>query len=163
MFWGGIRWARRTSLWALHGDPDSRGGGVTGRKIQECLEEMLPTIAEPGDIFIQDNAPTHTASVVQDWLLNWAEENGVTLLDWPPYSPDLNPIENVWKLLKERICKENPSLSTMPKNNTTLRLLIRTAITVWEAFEDDLFNELVISLQRRLKAVIAANGWYTKY
>jgi transposase len=44
---------------------------------------------------MQDNARTHTARVVQSWLVPWAEENGIELIDWPLYSPDLNPIENL--------------------------------------------------------------------
>ena len=38
-------------------------------------------------------------------MKEWAAENGVELLDWPPYSPDLNPIENLWHILKAEIMK----------------------------------------------------------
>jgi hypothetical protein len=51
------------------------------------IEENLPTIMEPSMVSLQDNAPTHTAHVVQNWLVEWAEENGVGLVDWPPYFP----------------------------------------------------------------------------
>jgi len=47
---------------------------------------------DPRYIFIQDNAPIHTAYKVRDWFI----EHGITKLDWPPYSLDLNPIEHIW-------------------------------------------------------------------
>lgn len=163
MFWGAFSFGMRTSLVPLMGDPNSPRGGVSARVILECLQESLPTIAEPGVVFLQDNAPTHTARIVQDWLREWAQENGVELVDWPPYSPDLNPIENLWKLLKERICDKYPELSDMPKNTASWELLVRAAIDVWELFEDKLLERLVESMDRRMEAVIAAKGWYTKY
>ena len=78
-------------------------------------------------------------------------------------APDLNPIENLWKLLKERICDKYPELSDMPKNTASWELLVRAAIDVWELFEDELLERLVESMDRRMEAVIAAKGWYTKY
>jgi transposase len=39
---------------------------------------------------MQDNASIHTVKTVKDWF----QENGVRTIDWPPYSLDLNPIEN---------------------------------------------------------------------
>ena len=95
MFWAAFSFKIRTALTPLFGDPQSKGGGVTGRIILETLQEHLPTICEPSSIFIQDNAPTHSCKIVQNWLVEWAQENGVELVDWPTYSPDLNPIENV--------------------------------------------------------------------
>jgi transposase len=55
--------------------------------------------------FLQDNAPYHRSKVVLDWL----EEQKVDLIKLPPYSPDLNPIENLWANLKTRIEARNPS------------------------------------------------------
>ena len=55
-------------------------------------------------IFMQDNAPCHTAKSVQTFL---SEEN-VTVMDWPAQSSDMNPIENIWKLLNERVNEKNP-------------------------------------------------------
>lgn len=162
MFWGAFSFDRRTALAPLMGDPDSRRGGVTGRIIRNCLEDQLPTICEPSSIFLQDNAPTHTANIVQSWLQEWAQENGVELVDWPPYSPDLNPIENLWKLLKEGICKRYPELGSLPKNEEAWDRLVRAAIEVWEDLEKDL-ERLVSSMDRRMAAVVRANGWYTKY
>jgi transposase len=50
---------------------------------------------------------------------------GVELSDHPPFSPDLNPIENLWKLLKAKIIELYPELVTMKDNDQTNKLLIR--------------------------------------
>lgn len=41
--------------------------------------------------------------------------------------------------------------------------LIRAAVEVWEGLEVRMFENLLDSMPRRMQAVIAANGWYTKY
>lgn len=48
------------------GDPESKKGGVNTKKVLEYLQENLPTICSPSSIFIQDNAPTHIARIVQE-------------------------------------------------------------------------------------------------
>jgi hypothetical protein len=101
--------------------------------------------------------------MVQDWLKNYARREGVVLPDWPPYSPDLNPIENLRKLLKEHICQGYPELADLPKSQGSLDRLIEAAQEVWGEFEDDLSENLVNSMSKRIKAVIDGNGWYTKY
>ena len=53
---------------------------------------------------MQDNAPCHTAKSVKTFL----SEEDVTVMEWPAQSPDMNPIENVWKLLNERAKEKNP-------------------------------------------------------
>lgn len=85
------------------------------------------------------------------------------MVDWPPYSPDLNPIENLWKLLKEGIAKAYPELTIMPKNNLTLQRLREAAADVWENLKEEVLHSLIESMPRRLEAVIEARGWYKKY
>ena len=58
-------------------------------------------IYEPLDIYQMDNAPIHMSNLVKMWL----ETHGVWTLDFPPYSPDLNPIEHLWLALKRKILK----------------------------------------------------------
>ena len=48
---------------------------------------------------MHENVPVHTAAVVKEYL----ETRGIQPMVWPPYSPDLNPIENIWGLMKSHI------------------------------------------------------------
>jgi hypothetical protein len=84
-------------------------------------------------------------------------------MDWPPYSPDLNPIENLWSIVKRAIFTHHPELSGMPKNNTSKQRLCEAAVEAWEDIREEVLDHLCQSMMRRLEAVIAANGWYTKY
>ncbi len=77
---------------------------------QEILEHfMLPSADKPyGDadfIFQQDLAPAHTAKGTKSWFNN----HGVTVLDWPANSPDLNPIENLWGIVKKKMRDTRPN------------------------------------------------------
>jgi transposase len=67
--------------------------------IYELYSFILPWFLQPGDIFMHDNASVHTARIIKALL----EELGVDLMVLPPYSPDLNPIENLWALMKAEI------------------------------------------------------------
>jgi transposase len=163
MFWAGFSIRNRTSLVALPGDPESANNGVTGRVILDCLQANLPTICEPSSVFMQDNAPTHKARLVQNWLIPWTDENGISRMDWPPYSPDLNPIENLWHQLKDQICQRYPDLGDLPKNQASKDRLIRAAIEVWEELEVERLETLIRSMPKRMRKVVAADGWYTKY
>ena len=54
-------------------------------------------------IFQQDLAPCHTSKLVKKWLA----DHGVQVLPWPGNSPDMNPIENFWPILKAKVQKRN--------------------------------------------------------
>ncbi len=77
---------------------------------QEILEHSMPPSADKlyGDadfIFQQDLVPAHTAKGTKSWF----NDHGVTVLDWPANSPDLNSIENVWGIVKRKMKDTRPS------------------------------------------------------
>jgi hypothetical protein len=96
MVWNAFGARRQSELVFMPGDPDSKQEGVTSAVYLEVLEDILPTLWELGLEFMQDNAKIHTARIIKAWFA----EQGIVVMDWPAYSPDLNPIEYAWAQLK---------------------------------------------------------------
>jgi transposase len=159
MFWGAIKYNLKSNLVPLNGDPDAPKGGFTARLYVELLEEYLPTLLDFDSIFMQDNAPIHTARLVTDYLLI----EGVEVLVWPPYSPDMNPIENLWHWLKDQMHKRYPELATLPERLQSIDRLVEIAEELWESIPEEMINNLIDSMPRKVEALFQAQGWYTKY
>lgn len=162
MFWAAFSGcSRRTGLVPLDGDPESPRGGVNSRVIRDLYQRILPTLfhGSTDAIFMHDNAPTHTAFIVRETL----EGMHIEIMDWPPHSPDLNPIENLWGLLKAKIYKLHPELLDMPNNDHTLERLVDAAQEAWDALDLSILVNLSETMPHRVKAIIEADGWYTSY
>ena len=150
----------RSNLVFMPGDPDSKKGDVTSLVYIEVLADEVPTLWEPGLIFMQDNAPIHTARIIKAWF----EENGIEVEEWPPYSPDMNPIEHVWKKLKKWVHEHHPELETMTGDNVVIKQRMLEALQEgWDALPQDFLDKLVESMEDRVKALLKAEGWHTKY
>jgi hypothetical protein len=163
MFFSAFSFLRRLPMIPLYGDENSDRGGVTARVLLECLQQYLPRIVTRNSRFQHDNSPLFRSRLMMSWLLEWCENRRAEVIDWPPYSPDLNPIENLWAILKTRICERYPELSYMPKTEEAKQRLIEAAIELWEEIEPEVLQNLIHSMKHRMEAVIRARGWYTKY
>lgn len=102
-------------------------------------------------VFQQDSAPAHTSRIATAWF----RQNRVKVLEWPGNSPDLNPIENLWMIMKRKIRKYHPR---------NLQELVYFIKKTWcTEINQELCKRLVSSMPRRLQSVIANKGHTTKY
>ncbi|XDV33344.1 hypothetical protein PO909_003777 [Leuciscus waleckii] len=127
MLWGCFSAAGTGRLVAIEGK-------MNAAKYRDILDENLLQSALDLRLgrrftFQQDNDPKHTAKITKEWLHN----NSVIVLEWPSQSPDLNPIEHLWRDLKmavhqrlpsnltelERICKEE--WQRIPKSSMSFK------------------------------------------
>lgn len=100
----------------------------------------------------QDNARPHAARFTQDFL----QAQGVDVLPWPAYSPDLSPIEHLWDHLDRRVRSRDPPPQTLPALRQALQ-------EEWDNFPQAKIRRLISSMRRRCMAVSEARGGHTRY
>ncbi|GFV70354.1 transposable element Tcb1 transposase [Trichonephila clavipes] len=103
-------------------------------------------------VFIDDNATCHRTLAVQDCL----DSEGIQRLVWPARSPDLNPIENVWDALGRQVAGRNYP----PTNKNTL---IRALTEEWDKLPQQLLDNVVQSMVRRVECCITLHGGHIPY
>jgi transposase len=99
------RWRTLTFLAALRHDgltaPCLFDGPINGESFRAYVEQMLAPTLKPGDIVVMDNLGSHKSKAVRDAI----RSVGARRLFLPAYSPDLNPIEQVFAKLKTLLRK----------------------------------------------------------
>jgi len=127
---------------------------LNGRRYQNetVAPVMIPHIrANRVMSLAQDNAPCHTARGTMQML----KDNLIIVRPWPAKSPDLNPIEHLWDMLKRRIRRHPP-----PNNVADLE---RLATEGWENIIQRAIQRFIMSMRAQWQAVIAAAGGHTQY
>jgi hypothetical protein len=159
MVWASIWRGGRSKLVVMERDPKAKKQGYSANSYIWALEEGLIENYKPGFIFQQDNARIHTAERTQEWF----ESHGIWVVEWPPHSPDLNPIEHVWNMLKRTLLKLHPFLFEEGRAQTDWKNFHEAIQEAWWAISQASIDGLIDSMPRRIEAVIRARGWYTKY
>ncbi|UYV82311.1 hypothetical protein LAZ67_21001679 [Cordylochernes scorpioides] len=143
--WGAIAYDSRSPLLRIQGTMTAQ------RYVDDVLRPVtLPYLqGVPNALYQQDNARQHTARISQQALQD------VQMLPWPPYSPDLSPIEHVWDIIGRRL----HALPQPPSEDELWQMVERE----WRAIPQDAIRTLIDSLPRRVAACIAVRGGPTCY
>ena len=137
-------------------------GKLDGPALRGLLQRTVPETAadyyqtdptKPGHEqwwLLHDNSPQFKSRALQTWL----HGQGINVLDWPPYSPDLNPIENLWPRVHALMDRLLP---------TSDEQVADAFVESWPQLSLDIFTDFAQSMPARIAAVIEANGDATKY
>ena len=104
-------------------------------------------------IFQHDNDPKHTSDLVKGYLLDQRYE----VINWPPQSSDLNPIENMWVLLKRRLNE----YETAPKGIPDLSERVTEAW--YNTIKQEECQKVIDGMPNCVKVCLERNGLRTDY
>ncbi|UYV76681.1 hypothetical protein LAZ67_14001729 [Cordylochernes scorpioides] len=141
MVWGAIAYDSRSPLLRIQGTMTAQ------RYVDDVLRPVtLPYLqGVPNALYQQDNARPHTARISQQALQD------VQMLPWPPYSPDLSPIEHVWDIIGRRL-----HALPQPRSEDELWQIVERE---WRIIPQDAIRTLIDSLPRRVAACIAVRDY----
>ncbi|GFY25175.1 transposable element Tc3 transposase [Trichonephila clavipes] len=135
LVWGGIILGSRTDL---HVQSVTKTGPIYRDVILGQHVRMFRGAMGAEFLFMDDNARPHRANVVDECL----QSEDITRMDWPAYSPDLNPIEHVWDMLGRRIAARQSPPTCLPE-------LRRALLDEWCNIPQDQIDKLILSMPRR--------------
>ena len=111
----------------------------------DMIKELNTLHGEGQWIFQQDGAPPHKCRMTQKFLLKHMN----VVDNWPANSPDLNPIEHLWSILKRRIHKDSPQ---------TMEEFKKKVLEEWENIPQNIIDNLVRSFKKRLLIAVEKEG-----
>ena len=154
MFWAGIMGRELVGPFRV---PD--GVKMTSAKYVEFLtDHFLPWYKKKNRafrskiIFMHDNAPCHAAKNTSGALAAMGIK-GEKLMVWPPSSPDLNPIENLWSIIKQKIYVGG-------RQFTSKQVLWEAIMASCKDIKAETIKELTSSMDARIVKLISKKGSY---
>jgi len=150
MFWGGFNGITKGLCLFWEKDWGSINQTTYSERVVPLIHRWLRL--HPDLRLMQDYAPGHNGGATLEEL----RDRGIIIIEWPPYSPDLNPIETVWNKMKDYIAANFPEKMTYNQ--------LRAAVyEVWESITPEFLHDLLDEMHKRCEAVIAVQGGYTRY
>ena len=147
MFWGCVTWMGIGPLVPIHGPLD---GDDYAQILMDNIPQAKAALNVQSAYIIEDGAAIHGTPKE----LDAKDQLSLRDLDLPPYSPDLNIIENVWSLLKTKVANRAPR---------SVEQLEEIALEEWETISVEEIRTYFYSIPSRLENVISSQGGNTKY
>ena len=107
-----------------------------------------------GFTLLQDNDPKHSSNLYKTYLKNKERQGELKLMEFPPQSPDVNPIEHLWDHLKREKIRHAA---------TSKERLWEVLCQCWNSIEASTLQNLVKSMPKRVQAILKAKGGHTNY
>ncbi len=161
------KWQRKIGwmFWGCISGKYGKGSGLFWEKnwgsisqVSYC-EHTFPVVwnymycGHPGLQFQQDGGPGHNAK----YTLAWMKDRGIIPIFWPPFSPDLSPIETMWNRMKDILS------ALAPEVHRSYKKLRAAVLEAWNMITDAEIRDMIHSMPARCKAVIKAHGMYTEF
>jgi len=147
MYWGCVTWHGPGPLVPIE-------GSLEGKTYGDILRDYIPQVKQhmltPSPYIIEDRPNVHKT----DYVLGIKKSLALRSLELPPNSPDLNILENVWSLWKDKVSKRHPR---------TLNQLREVGLQEWQNITANEIRVYISSMSSRIQAVICNNGEHTKY
>jgi transposase len=153
MVWGSFAHGRLGPLVRMPKD-ERKGSDYVRLILSGPLWDFYSSLVEERGIaaVVEDGAPVHTCKAAR----NWRSTQQMEVFPHPAQSPDLNPIENIWYVLKTAVNRR----PVMPKNVDEMWVALQQE---WAKIDIDLLNNLAEGMPNRVCAVLEAKGGHTKY
>ena len=109
------------------------------------LVQTMDTLYPHDWLYQQDKAPSYSAKTTQQWF----RHQNVTVNNWLPGSPDLNPIKFMWAIITQKLESKNVKNLTESKENV---------LNIWNEFDMDLVKSLIVCMLKLIEKCILAKG-----
>jgi transposase len=115
----------------------------------------MSQLQEADYVYIQqDNAPSHAAKFTKTRMAQLGLHD--FLFPWPASSPDMNPIEEIWRRMKCRVARRNPRPTKLAHLHAALQ-------EEWDAITHEEIQALISTMSQRIAALLEANGGHTRF
>lgn len=151
MFWAAIGYNYKSPIIWMDFDDDEetpKSTTLTQTRYRNfILQRIREKLTNKRTIFMQDGARPHTGKVPVQWL----EQNKVTWIrDWPANSPDLNPIEEIWKEVNRELAERG-----VPQSTAEIKQMVEE---IWRDYPMSKVNNHVMSFMSKCKTCVKNRG-----
>ena len=122
--------------------------------MEDIMSAMRTAGVEP--ILMEDGNAAHGIKTSRNSAARWKQAHGIILFDWASNSPDLNPIEQIWRIIKQNLCKRRHEIHSLSE--------LKAAICEeWDRIPLAKINELISSMHDRATTVYQNWGHATGF